>query len=61
MAFTRVLWGGAFWSPSYCFGSRGGAPLDVIKEYVENQNMPDRDLHGAAKRARRREEKKTKG
>lgn len=34
------LWGQHFWSPSYCIVSCGGAPLDVVKAYVENQNRP---------------------
>jgi putative transposase len=33
----RYLWGEHFWSPSYFAGSCGGAPLAVIKEYIENQ------------------------
>ncbi|MBC7532732.1 MAG: IS200/IS605 family transposase [Oligoflexus sp.] len=33
---NRGLWRG-FWSPSYCAMSCGGAPLDIIKSYVENQ------------------------
>ena len=28
------------WSRSYFAGSCGGAPLDVIKEYIENQDQP---------------------
>lgn len=36
------LWGGHFWSPSYCVVSCGGAPLDVIKRYVEQQRSHDR-------------------
>ena len=28
------------WSPSYFAASCGGAPLDVIREYVENQRTP---------------------
>ncbi len=31
------LWGPHFWSPSYCAVSCGGAPLEIIKRYVENQ------------------------
>jgi putative transposase len=58
---TRVLWGTAFWSPSYCVVSCGGAPLDIIKTYVETQDAPDRDRRGAAQRARRKEEKKRRG
>jgi putative transposase len=34
------LWGDQFWSPSYCVASCGGAPLDIVKAYVENQNKP---------------------
>ncbi len=33
----RVLKGPAFWSPSYCAVSCGGAPLETIKEYVRTQ------------------------
>lgn len=33
----RALWGEHFWSPSYCVVTTGGAPLDIVKAYVENQ------------------------
>ena len=39
---TRALWGDNFWSPSYAVVSYGGAPLDVVKKYVENQQAPNR-------------------
>ena len=29
-----------FWSPSYCAISCGGAPLSVLKQYIENQKTP---------------------
>ena len=29
------------WSPSYCAVSCGGAPLDIIKAYIEDQKRPD--------------------
>ena len=38
----RVLWGDHFWSPSYAVISCGGAPLDVVRQYVENQRSPNR-------------------
>jgi putative transposase len=38
----RYLWGGHLWSPSYFAGSCGGAPLAVVKEYIENQKRPAR-------------------
>ncbi|MFC9628413.1 IS200/IS605 family transposase [Streptomyces mirabilis] len=36
----RYLWGDHFWSPSYFAVFAGGAPLTVIKEYIENQKRP---------------------
>jgi putative transposase len=36
----RYLWGDHLWSPSYFAGSCGGAPLAVVKEYIENQKRP---------------------
>lgn len=34
------LWGKALWSPSYFAGSCGGAPLEKVKEYIEQQERP---------------------
>jgi putative transposase len=28
------------WSPSYCILSAGGAPIEILKQYVENQKLP---------------------
>ena len=33
----QYLWKSAFWTQSYCLISTGGAPLEVIKEYIKNQ------------------------
>ena len=33
----KRYWKGALWSPSYFAGSCGGAPLRVIRQYIENQ------------------------
>jgi REP-associated tyrosine transposase len=33
----RALRGNAFWSPSYCAVSAGGAPLETIKRYIQSQ------------------------
>ena len=33
----KVLWGEHFWSPSYFAASCGGAPLEIIKEYIRDQ------------------------
>jgi len=38
----RYLWGGHPRSPSYFEASCGGAPLAVVKQYIENQNRPAR-------------------
>ena len=35
----RALWGSAFWSPSYCAVSCGGAPLETIKHYIQSQRI----------------------
>lgn len=34
---TKKLWGKHFWSASYFVVSCGGAPLDLVKTYVETQ------------------------
>lgn len=34
------LWGDHLWSPSYCAVSCGGAPLEIVKKYIENQREP---------------------
>lgn len=36
----RRYYKGVLWSPSYFAGSCGGAPLTVIRQYVENQQTP---------------------
>ena len=39
-AIRKKLWGGALWSPSYFAGSCGGAPISVIRQYIEKQQTP---------------------
>jgi putative transposase len=34
---VRRYWKGVLWSPSYFAASCGGAPLDIIRRYVEQQ------------------------
>ena len=36
----RKLCGGALWSPSYFAGSCGGAPIAIIRQYIEQQQTP---------------------
>jgi len=33
------LWGGALWSPSYFSASCGGAPIAIIRKYIEQQRV----------------------
>ena len=37
----RSLWGKSLWSPSYFAGSCGGAPLGIVKQYIESQKTPE--------------------
>lgn len=36
----KVYWKPVFWSRSYCILSCGGAPLTVLKQYIEQQAAP---------------------
>ena len=36
----KSYWKGGLWSPSYFASSCGGAPLSIIKQYIEQQNRP---------------------
>ncbi|MRN37045.1 IS200/IS605 family transposase [Neisseria sp. N95_16] len=40
-SIKQKLWGGALWSPSYFAGSCGGAPITIIRQYIEQQKTPD--------------------
>jgi putative transposase len=37
----KNYWKGMLWSPSYFAGSCGGAPITVIRKYIEGQQTPD--------------------
>jgi putative transposase len=37
----KKLFGNALWSPSYFAGSCGGAPISILRQYIENQRSPD--------------------
>lgn len=39
-SITKKLWGGALWPPSYFAGSCGGAPIAIIRQYIEQQQTP---------------------
>jgi putative transposase len=36
----KKLWGGALWPPSYFAASCGGAPIEIIRQYIEQQQTP---------------------
>lgn len=37
---TKHYWKNALWSPSYFSSSCGGAPIEIIRQYIEQQNIP---------------------
>jgi putative transposase len=39
-SLVRRYWKGVLWSPSYFAASCGGAPLAIIKQYIEHQRTP---------------------
>ena len=38
---ANKYWKSALWSPSYFAGSCGGAPIDTIRKYIEQQDTPN--------------------
>ncbi len=36
-SLRKLLWKEYFWSRSFCLLTTGGAPLETIKRYIENQ------------------------
>lgn len=37
----KALWKDSLWSPSYFASSCGGAPISIIRQYIEQQQTPD--------------------
>ena len=37
---SKYYWKPYFWSNSYLILSTGGAPIEIIKKYIENQDKP---------------------
>jgi putative transposase len=37
---SKVYWKPVFWHRSYCLLTSGGAPLSVIKQYIQQQGEP---------------------
>jgi putative transposase len=40
-SLQKRLWRGALWSPSYFAASCGGAPISIIRQYIDQQRTPD--------------------
>jgi REP-associated tyrosine transposase len=38
-SITNALYGNSLWSPSYFASSCAGAPLTIVKQYIEKQNL----------------------
>ena len=51
-SIKKKLWGGALWSPSYFAGSCGGAPIEIIRQYIEQQQTPHQVFKGRRCRPR---------
>jgi len=37
---STQLYGDSLWSESYLAGSCGGAPIDIVRQYIKNQKSP---------------------
>jgi putative transposase len=42
---AKRYWKGALWSPSYFAGSCGGAPVEIVRRYVEEQRTKTAASH----------------
>jgi putative transposase len=40
-SIKKALWGKALWSPSYFAASCGGASLNIVQQYIQQQKTPD--------------------
>jgi putative transposase len=36
----KYYWKPVLWSRAYCLLTAGGAPIDILREYIENQDRP---------------------
>jgi putative transposase len=40
-SIQKAFWGEQLWSPSYFASSCGGAPIEIIRKYIEEQKTPN--------------------
>jgi putative transposase len=38
---SKYYWKPFFWTRAYCLLSSGGAPIDIIQQYIKNQERPE--------------------
>lgn len=38
---VKRYWKNVLWTPSYFAASCGGAPISIVRQYIEQQQMPD--------------------
>jgi len=39
-SIEKYYWKGVLWSPSYFVGSCGGAPIEIVRQYIQGQQTP---------------------
>ncbi len=40
---AKFYWKPVFWNSAYCAISAGGAPLEILKQYIQSQDSPSSD------------------
>ena len=40
-AIKKCLWKNTLWSPSYFVASCGGAPISIVRQYIQSQTTPE--------------------
>ena len=40
-ALEKRYWKNVLWTPSYFAASCGGAPISIVRQYIEQQQTPD--------------------
>jgi len=40
---AKFYWKPVFWTSAYCAISAGGAPLEILKQYIQSQDSPSSD------------------
>jgi putative transposase len=44
---NRHYWKPVLWTRAYCLLTTGGATIEVIRQYIQNQERPNRQIKGA--------------